>query len=127
MARTTASEVKILLDNSTIDDTIVDNYITSANIMTTAVVGTSGLGTTILEEIERWLTAHMIAITRLRQAKKEEVGKAKIEYTGVYGKQLEMTSYGQMVLLLDTSNSFTSLGKQNASIYAIPGYNNRGE
>lgn len=126
MARTTIAEVKEIIDTE-LEDANITAYIDSANIMVTEVVGDSDMSASFLIEIERWLTAHMISITKERQAKKQEVNKAKIEYTGVYGDQLKMTSYGQMVLVWDTSNSFNNLGKKNATITAVTGYNNRGE
>jgi hypothetical protein len=118
--RVTATEVKEILDDTTLLDAQVNPYITSANIMVNEVIGT---GTTdILKEIERWLTAHMITVTRERQASREEAGGARIDYVGAFGEGLKSTSYGQMVLALDTTNAFASLAGKAASIYAIPSF-----
>lgn len=122
MARTTATEVKEILDNSKLTDAIVDTYITAANALVTDVLENSGLGDVLLEEVERWLTAHMISVTLERTAKKEEVGEVKIEYTGTYGEQLSSTSYGQMVMTLDTTGLMTGLGGGTATIYAITSF-----
>ena len=119
--RVTATDVKAIIDTE-LTDLQVSAYITSANVMVNTALGT---GTTdILREIERWISAHMIASTKERQALKEEAGTAKIEYTGKYGEFLRSTSYGQMALALDTTNVLanTSFTLRTASIYAIKSF-----
>jgi len=119
--RVTEAEVKALLDDTTLTDPQVLAFITSANVLVNTALGTGV--TDILKEIEKWLACHMIAITRERQAKKEEAGGAKIEYTGVTGEGLKMTSYGQMVIALDTSGIMASLSGKTLQIYAIKSFN----
>ena len=121
MARVTIAEVKLIIDTS-LEDTNVTAYITAANALVTDVLASSGLGDVLLKEIERWLTAHLIAATQERQSKKEEAGGAKVEYTGVYGDGLKLTSYGQMVLTLDSSGLMASLGGRSATVFAIPSF-----
>jgi len=120
--RTTATEVKLILDDSSLEDATVDAYITAASALVDSALGSSSLGDTLLEEIERWLTAHMIASTRERIALKEAAGGASITYTGQYGQKLSSTPYGQMVLVLDTTNTMASLGGKSASIVAITSF-----
>ncbi len=120
MARTTAAEVK-QINGSTLDDVIIDAYILSASTLIDATLGT---GTTdILKEIERWLTAHMIAVTRERQSKREGAGGAEIEYYEISGSGLHSTTYGQMVLSLDTTGAMAALSGKSASVYAIKSSN----
>ena len=118
--RVDEADVSAILDNTTLTDQQILAYINSANATINNALADSGLSSDILFEIERWLSAHMISITRERMAKKEEAGSAKIEYIGVYGKGLELTPYGQMVLDLDTTGIMASLGGKSATIYAIP-------
>ena len=122
MARTTATEVKQILDNSTLADAIVDAYIIAANALVTKLLSGKGLGDVLMEEIERWLTAHMISVTRERMGAKEEAGGAKIEYTGTYGQALKSSPYGQMVMTLDTTGNMAASGGKKASIYAITSF-----
>ena len=118
--RVTATEVKQILDDSALSDTIVDAYITGANALVNDTLGT---GTTdILKQIELWLTAHMISCTRERMAKTEGAGGASITYIGEYGDALNSTPYGQMVLTLDTTGSMASLGLKKASTIAIKAF-----
>jgi hypothetical protein len=119
--RVTATEVKSILETeTTLTDAQVTAIIVSANVMVDTVLGTGT--TTILKEIERWLSAHMVAISKERQALKEEAGGAAITYTGAYGLGLKSTSYGQMVLTLDTSGAFADLGIKSASLKAITSF-----
>lgn len=119
MARTTATDVKAIM-GSTLADVVVNAYITSANIFVTNSLGTT-LGDDVLEQIEMWLSAHMIATTRERVAKKEGAGGAEIEYVGQFGEGLKSTSYGQMALALDTTGVLAGLGDKakNVSFYTI--------
>ena len=121
--RTTHDDVRNIMDtlSDTTTDAIIDAYIGSANVMVTEVMGTTETSD-ILEELEKWLACHMIAVTRERQALKEEAGTAKITYTGKYGQNLSMTSYGQMVLALDQSGSFAATSLRPASIYAVTSF-----
>ena len=120
--RTTAVEVLAIMDEVTLDSAIVDKYISGANIWVTQVLGSESLSTDLLTEIEKWLTAHMIASTRERAAKKEGAGGAYIEYAGSYGEGLKSTAYGQMVLALDTSGGFASLSGKAAKIRAVKSF-----
>jgi hypothetical protein len=119
--RTSIADVRsIMEDVADIVDADITKYITTANVLVNDVLGT---GTTdILEQIELYLTGHLISITRSRQAKKEEAGGAKIEYTGYWSKGLDSTSYGQMVLALDTTGAFADLGRRPATITAIKSF-----
>lgn len=117
--RVTPEEVKAIID-TTLTDTIVYSYILGANALVNTALGTGA--TAILKEIERWLTAHLIASTKERQAKKEEAGGAKIEYTGNYGAGLHSTSYGQMCMTMDTTGALASLMGKAVKIFAIPSF-----
>ncbi len=102
MARTTAAEVKAIMDNCTVDDTVVNVFIISANAVVTKVfAGDTDIGSTMKEEIERWFTAHMLASTLCRMGTDEKLGEASIKYTGVFKEKLSSTPYGQVVMQLD--------------------------
>jgi hypothetical protein len=117
--RVTATEVKEIMDSCTVTDSIVGTFIKGANEVVNTVLGTS---TTEYKEIERWLTAHMIASTLHRTTSEEKLGDASVVYTGKWGEKLSSTPYGQMVLLLDTSGKMATMGKQTATITAIESF-----
>jgi len=120
MARVTATEVKVIITTALLDPAI-ESYIEIANSMVTDTV-TCGLAASVLKEIERWLTAHLISITQERVGIKERLGEAEITYAGKFGEGLKGTSYGQMVLQLDTCGSFAKLGTKTITITAITSF-----
>lgn len=118
--RTNATDVKAIL-GSTLADATVESYITGANLTVTNLLTGKGLDDDTLEEIERWIAAHLIAVTRERTSKKEGAGGAFIEYTGEWGAGLSSTSYGQMSMMLDTTGTLKEFdkGKKSISIQAL--------
>lgn len=123
MARTTAEEVKAIMDGCTLENSEVESYITGANALVTNVLGDdTTIGETLMVEIEKWFTAHMIASSRWRIAEQEKIGDASIKYTGRYGENLSSTPYGQMVKQLDITGKMGNIGKKLASIYAVKSF-----
>lgn len=122
--RVTAEEVQAIMEGTFADSDIIDEtYIVAASALVDQVFsGDANIGDTLLKEIERWLTAHMIAISLQRTAASEEIEGAKVKWTGSWGKGLESTSYGQMVLLLDTSGKMAKAGKAAIKIRAITSF-----
>jgi hypothetical protein len=118
--RVSATEVRVIITTA-LEDADIDAYIALANTMVTNTV-TCGLAAATLKEIERWLTAHLISVTKQRMTTDEKLGEASVKYAGVYGEGLKSTSYGQMVLELDTCGSFAKLGKKAASIKSITSF-----
>jgi len=121
--RTTSAEVLQLLDGCTLSSTIIDIFIGAASRLVDSVYsGDSTMTDTQLEDIETWLTAHMVASTLHRQTSQEEVDGASVKYTGYWSKNLESTSYGQMVLILDVSGKMALAGKKSAWMKAITSF-----
>jgi len=124
MARVTATEVKEIMDSCTVTDSVVDSFIAAAEeVITNTFSGDSEIGTTLLKEIERWYVAHMLASTLSRTTSEEKLGDASVKYTGKWGEKLSSTSYGQVVLTLDTSGRMSNMGKMRAGITAIESFN----
>ncbi len=120
MKRTTAAEVKEIMDTD-LSEAQIDPYVDSAHVFVEAALSGKNLSEFTLKEIERWMTAHMIALTRERTAQSEEAGGAKIVYAGEWGKDLDATSYGQMAKMLDTTGTLTAMnqGKKPAFLRAV--------
>jgi len=122
MARTTITAVKDII-NTSLDDSVIASYIDMANRMVTEVLSDdTSLSSAILTDIECWLTAHLIEVTRERRAQREQIGDASITYTGVFGSGLNATPYGQTVKLLDTTGKMSRIGKIAASIRAVQSF-----
>lgn len=115
---TTPTLVRELI-NTDQTDTIITSLITAADTYFDQVFANTTIGTDLLNEIGRWFVAHMLAVTHDRMGKNEKVGEARIEYTGSFAKGLESTTYGQMVLTLDTTGTIMDSNKKKVKIVAI--------
>lgn len=123
MTRVTADEVKEIMENCTVDDLIVDSFIVAANQVVDYVFATdTAVGEGLLKEIERWFTAHMLAVSIHRTARDEKIGDATIRYTGEWGEGLRSTPYGQMVITLDVSGKMATTGKRAVTMYAVKSF-----
>lgn len=124
MARVTAEEVLDIMDSDCVVSSIaLTAMITAANTIITKVFKTNTDVTDAeLKELERWLSAHIVASTLYRMATMERVGDAEVKYMGSFGQQLDSTPYGQMVKLLDTTGELAKAGKLAVSFYAVPNF-----
>ena len=113
--RTTAVKVREIIE-TTLTDAGIDGYIIGANSFVTTHLEDKGLSAPILVEIERWITAHFIAQTRERMARKEGAGGAEIEYIGLFGEGLKSTPYGQTAISLDVSGTLVLLNNGSKPI-----------
>jgi len=122
--RTTAAEVLAIMDNCQVSESdITTHYIPTANALVTKIYeDNTEMTDTLLEEVERWLTAHLIAVSRSRTTTNEKVGDASVSYTGTFSEGLKSTPYGQMVLALDITGMMGRIGKRVASIYAVTSF-----
>jgi hypothetical protein len=122
--RTINADVLAILDpNCDVATTTIDRLIIAASAIVDSVFENDTITpATILTEIECWLTAHMVASSLFKTATVEKVGDAEIRYSGIFGKGLESTPYGQMVLVLDTTGKMANSGKRSASIYAVKSF-----
>jgi len=119
MARTTATAVKQIIDTD-LTDTEIEAFIAGATEVVTEIVGSdTSLSSDLKTEIERWLTAHMIASTREQQLSKAKAGPAEATFQGKTGLGLDGTMYGQTVKVLDTTGKFAALGGKGASMTAV--------
>jgi hypothetical protein len=107
--RVTGSEVKEIIKTS-LTDSEVEPFITSANQLVTEKLADSDHSDARLKEIERWLSAHFVAIRDPRM-RSQSVGEARDQYhVPTLGKGLDSTVYGLQVKLLDTTGTLYNLG-----------------
>jgi len=118
MVRVTAAEVKAIIETD-MEDTNVDTYIGSANASIEGWFSGIAVTENMLKEIERWITAHLIAISKERQAREEGAGDAYIKYAGLFYTGLQQTSYGQMAIAIDTTGILKSLAGKNVTFFAV--------
>jgi hypothetical protein len=109
MSRTTTAEVKEIIVTSLTD---LDMFILPANLLVTEKLVGLGLSDETLEEIERWLAAHFLAVSKERQATKKRIGETEETYYWSKEGGLDSTTYGQTAKLLDTTGTLSrDLGK----------------
>jgi len=122
--RVTENEVKAIIDTDLSDITA---FITAANLTVTKRLGSeTTLSADQKKEIERWLSAHLIASSNkdmgARDVNSERTLDAQITYAGETDKGLEATRYGQMVLVLDTSGKMAVSGKRKTLFKAVTSF-----
>ena len=117
MPRVTVSEVRSIIDvDSSITDADVAVFINAANLIVTQNV--TGLNDDLTKEIERWLSAHLLAV-RDRRPIHKEIGDTVERYGEKLWKGLESTIYGQQVVLLDSTGTLIGTGKGKAEVRTI--------
>jgi len=104
MARTNVTDVRVVITTS-LSDSQVTSFITDANLIVTSKFTGVVIDDDLLEAIEKWLTAHLIAMSQKRQLSDQKVADTSIKYAGKFGLYLEHTTYGQMVIFLDSTNT----------------------
>jgi len=110
--RVTVTEVRQLY---AFDTAIVDAdatiFINAAHILTDRVNTVGGMTDAAqLKEIERWLSAHLIAI-RDPQAASEKADVVSQNFQYRVDLNLNQTRYGQMAIILDTTGTLAKLNK----------------
>lgn len=107
--RVTATDVKVIIDlDPTMTDPIITAFINSAHRLVDKIVTDDDSTEADKTDIELWLSAHLLAIKDTRAAS-ESAGPVSVSYQHSLGLGLQVTMYGQQVLLLDTSGAFAAL------------------
>jgi acyl CoA:acetate/3-ketoacid CoA transferase alpha subunit len=119
--RVTDAEVREIIDTEVTDLTA---FILAANGFVTDMLTGKGLSDDRLKEIERWLAAHFTAMKDFKNRVVEiEAGRGR-ERTGesvrgVLAQDLRLTRYGQQALVLDTTGTLLTVGKQFARFRVV--------
>jgi len=120
--RTNGADVKKIIDTTQTASEIEDAFIPPANLLVTQALGSNtDISSALKTEIEKWLSAHFVAI-RDPRIQQEKMGDATDTYRGTIGanaKGLEATYYGQQAIALDPTGSIANLGKAPAKIMQI--------
>ena len=123
MARTTAAAVQAVLapgkDYDTEDEPSLDPFIDTATAIVDrvedcAVAKDRTLTDAELELIERWLAAHLYAMSDQTYASKSTAG-ASASFHGQTGMHLEATKYGQTALTVDYSGCLSAISKRQVA------------
>ncbi len=105
MARVTDNEVKVVIPTSITITAFVD----VANRLVTDLLGSAGLTSAVLKDIELYVAAHVVALRVERGAPRyEQIGDSRMSWDTVAGPGLKMTRFGQLAIILDTSGILQS-------------------
>ena len=118
--RTTFRKVREIYDSDLTDENI-EVYIGIASQQVDNIP-TDNMTDAVLADIERFLTAHLIIVTKERRGVQEEVGEAKVRFSNIFGEGLMATEYGQMVAEMDTTGTLKALGKKKVSWIAVTSF-----
>jgi len=118
--RTNVFDVKAIITTS-METEEVHSYIVDANTLVNSVLSGEGLSEALLGTIEKWVTAHLIAVTKARQPQYKKIGDAAESYPKL-GLKMESSTYGQTAIAFDTSGKLAKVGKQRVKIEAVPSF-----
>lgn len=114
--RVTQAEVEELLPTDIADITV---FITAASMTIDDLLLNKGLTATQLKEIERWLSAHFLAMREEGGGiERHKIGDTEADYAGL-GKNLRMTRFGVTALSLDTTGILAKLGGKVAKLTVV--------
>jgi hypothetical protein len=113
--RTTEAAVKEIMATA-LTETEILPFLTTANALVTAHLGSSGLSDTLLAEIEKYLAAHFASI-KSKYGIRTKIGEADT-WTGYKGGAgLDATPYGETAKMLDTTSTLENLlGKETVGV-----------
>ena len=118
--RANALDVKAIITTSLTPDE-VRTYVTDANALVNNTLSGEGLSESLLGTIEKWVAAHLIAVTKARQPQYKKIGDGAESYPKL-GLKMEASTYGQTALAFDTSGKLANLGKKRIKIEAVPSF-----
>ncbi len=111
--RVNATEVKELI-NTDLADAVVGSFIGVASRLVDRLLVGKGLDDLTLSDIELYLSAHFVGMRDQDEGMTQETktGEANSRYAGFYSKGFELTRYGQMAIMLDTTGILSTVAKQ---------------
>ena len=118
-------KIKNILETA-LDDEVIESFIEGAQVFLAEALTSEGkkLSNELRTQVEMWLTAHMIAISREKDQTAIDMGAggAYIKYSDEFGQGLLQTSYGQMAIVLDVTRTLKKIagGKKEMKFKAIP-------
>ncbi len=112
--RITDADVEQIYDvDSSIDLTA---FITAGHIIVEKNLLGKGIDEDCLFEIERWLSAHMVAISNIAPiTARERAGSVEEAFQYKLGLNLQVTMYGQQAIMLDPTGTLFKLSKKGSA------------
>ncbi len=115
--RVTPAEVKVLILTS-LSDTDVDQFIGTANNLVTEELASKGLSDTRLKDIERYLSAHFVAMREESGGIiKTRTGESWDDHGVKVGFGLLETRYGQQAVAMDSTGTLKLMSSGTTSSF----------
>ena len=106
--RVTSAEVIAILGDDNADLTNVSAFIAMATLLTDKC-SDAGLAAADCKEVERWLSAHLVATGARRLVKSNSVGPISESFDSKIDYGLRGTAFGQQALALDTTGTLKGM------------------
>ncbi len=118
-ARVNPTDVKVVLPSPVaMSDGDIQLHIDIANRFVDGVLSGTDLGEVRLSDIERYVSAHLVAISEqeLGLLIEKEIGETRSRFGGTFplAAGLKFTRFGHMALALDTTGKLAATGKPAA-------------
>jgi len=111
-ARVSSAEVAAIIDYDSTGITDITPFIAAATILVDKIAAfDTGIDATQLKEIERWLSAHFVAIRDPKLTSQSANGASESYETNKTAFGLKLTRYGQQAIALDTSGYLTTIAE----------------
>lgn len=114
MSRVSIEHLKEIIDTQLTDDEITAFIGAAHDLVEELLEGK--LPEARLEQVEKFLTAHFIAVTRERMETQHKVGEVSVTFGQALGAGLQGSTYGQTVLLLDTTKTLATAEKKKQKL-----------
>ena len=111
MPLVTPQEVRAVID--TVPDSVdLATFIETADLIVAEQVTDTTITAARLKQIELYLTAHFVAISRERGGLvADDTGESKAEFSDVYEAGFALTRFGQAAMQLDTSGVLKAINE----------------
>jgi len=95
----------------------VTPFLTTAQLVVSENLASSGLSDAMLDEITKYLAAHYLAMTDLEGS--DRAGAIAVTYGKALGDFLKATVYGQTALALDSSGTLEEMGNTKFALDVV--------
>lgn len=114
--RTNTSDVRAIIDTD-VDSLVIENTFLpmAANVVDEEVVANGDVSDERAALVEKQLAAHFIRVTRDRQIESFKQESTSGTFTGEFGRGYDSTTYGQMAMQLDPTDSLKDADNTDSS------------
>lgn len=117
---TTEADVLLIMDTG-LEEVQISPFLQTASTVVTANLASSGLSSSLLDEITKYLAAHLASV-RSPFAIRKKIGDADETYGYKGGMGLDATPYGETVKMLDSTGILVSKMSSQMVTFGVVGF-----